>query len=142
MFLVFRNACCNYTLYKSLLSIGLVFEKLSRFFLLTLGKQCATLVAGLGGAGDGEAMTVGEKVLRFRRKMGWNQEQFAAAAGLRRGHVSLIETGARRPNAATAQKLARAMGLRQWWRLCMEKTDGRGERNRQGHAGARGCADV
>lgn len=66
-------------------------------------------------------MTVGERVRRFRKKMGWSQERFAAAAGMpHRGHVALIESGARTPSLATLRKLAVAMGIKEWWKLCEE----------------------
>jgi len=50
-------------------------------------------------------------VRREREARNWTQKELAREAGLSRSAVQKIETGERKPNLATAKKLARAFGI-------------------------------
>lgn len=50
------------------------------------------------------------RIKQLRRERGLSQEQLAERAGLSRTYLSQIETGARAPNIARLQQIARALG--------------------------------
>ena len=50
-------------------------------------------------------------VRREREARNWTQKELAREAGLSRSAVQKIETGERKPNLATANKLARVFGV-------------------------------
>lgn len=54
---------------------------------------------------------VGRGLKRFRKAKGLSQAQLAVQAGLDPSTVSQIETGARRANMRTLEKLAAAFGV-------------------------------
>ena len=55
---------------------------------------------------------LGERIKRARDRCGMNQEQLAAAAGIRQGHISRLESGNLKDiRGETLAKLARALGV-------------------------------
>ncbi len=54
--------------------------------------------------------SIGERVKRLRKALGWNQETLAKRAGLGRSTISKIEAGNRAPETATINALAGALG--------------------------------
>jgi transcriptional regulator with XRE-family HTH domain len=61
---------------------------------------------------DDLAVRFGRRLREVRTQAGLSQESLAAAAGLARNFVSMIETGKRNVTLATVAKLARALGCR------------------------------
>jgi transcriptional regulator with XRE-family HTH domain len=53
----------------------------------------------------------GANVRGERQQRGLTQEALAAASGLHRTEISLLERGAREPRLSTVVRLARALGL-------------------------------
>ncbi len=54
---------------------------------------------------------VGLNLKRFRRKLGFSQEEFAFKAGLHRTYISGIERGVRNPTILVLEEIAQALGV-------------------------------
>ena len=54
---------------------------------------------------------VGARTRSLRENRNWSQEDLARESGLKRPHISLIETGDRMPGAETLVKLADTFGV-------------------------------
>lgn len=52
-----------------------------------------------------------EKILIFRRRKGWTQQDLADAVGIHRATVSQLEVGLKTPSLATLGKIAEALDL-------------------------------
>jgi transcriptional regulator with XRE-family HTH domain len=56
-------------------------------------------------------VTFGETLRVARERTGMSQDQFGAATGIHRTHISLIERGVREPRLDTLVKLSRGLGI-------------------------------
>jgi transcriptional regulator with XRE-family HTH domain len=55
---------------------------------------------------------LGDRIWQARERRGMNQEQLAAAAGIRQGHISRLESGDLKDiRGETLVKIARALGV-------------------------------
>lgn len=55
---------------------------------------------------------VGKVICKLRKAKGLSQETFSGLAGIARSHLSMIETGDKKPNFETIWKLADALNMR------------------------------
>ncbi len=57
-------------------------------------------------------LTIGERIIQWRKRGGWSQSELARRAGMSQGNISRIEAGiGKKPYGETLAKIASALGI-------------------------------